>query len=392
MSTQTKLQQSCLSKDEGYNDLGGTIRVCSPETTLARLKPYLKDLGITRVANITGLDCLNIPVAVSVRPNSKHLAVSQGKGLTWELAAVSAIMESIEGYHAENPAAPNMRGTYETLCLNHPVIDPETFPSGFFEIPDLKQYPMDWIKAEDMLTGQEVFIPHVLISLDSTQLHPEYAFFMVSSNGLAAGNHIDEAVCHGLYEIIERDALYQWGSQNDNLNQIQLETIDSPVIQDVLERFFAAKQRVKLWDITSKIGVPTYHCVIYDTHALRQLGMHRGTGTHLSKDIAVLRALTEAAQSRVTVISGSRDDVFLDHYQQMIETPEEAQFRGHKDYRTCLQPEFSASFKGNRDHLVKQLADQGFSSIFCVNHTKPEFDIPVAHIIVPGLQFNGMRI
>ena len=51
-------------------DLGGTIRATSPEATLAKLEPLLLPVfGITRVANITGLDHINIPTYVAIRPN-----------------------------------------------------------------------------------------------------------------------------------------------------------------------------------------------------------------------------------------------------------------------------------------------------------------------------------
>ena len=80
------------------HNLGGTIRTRVPSETLEITKPYIEKAGISRIANITGLDCLNIPVYTCYRPNSKNLSTSQGKGLTDELALCSAIMEAIEHY------------------------------------------------------------------------------------------------------------------------------------------------------------------------------------------------------------------------------------------------------------------------------------------------------
>ena len=76
-----------------------------PEETLARLVPHLGRMGITRVANVTGLDRVGVPVVTAVRPNARSLAVSQGKGLTLAAAKVSAIMEAAELYHAETGSA-----------------------------------------------------------------------------------------------------------------------------------------------------------------------------------------------------------------------------------------------------------------------------------------------
>src|ERR1043166_4309997 len=82
-------------------DLGGTIRESAAKETLARLKPMLPEFGIARLANITGLDTIGIPVWTVVRPLGRSLSVSQGKGVTAELAMLSGIMENIEVFHAE---------------------------------------------------------------------------------------------------------------------------------------------------------------------------------------------------------------------------------------------------------------------------------------------------
>lgn len=82
-------------------DYDGTFRVRDPKETIECVKPLLRGFGITRVANVTGLDVVGVPVWCAIRPLSRSLTVSQGKGITHELAAISAAMESIELYHAE---------------------------------------------------------------------------------------------------------------------------------------------------------------------------------------------------------------------------------------------------------------------------------------------------
>src|SRR5882724_3967893 len=81
----------------------GTHRTVSPAETLARVTPLLPAMGITRVANVTGLDRIGVPVAMVYRPNARSIAVSPGKGLTLDAARCSGVMESIEGWHAERP-------------------------------------------------------------------------------------------------------------------------------------------------------------------------------------------------------------------------------------------------------------------------------------------------
>lgn len=389
---------------KSYFDLGGTIRSQSVHATLDWLKPLLKKMGITRVANVTGLDSLGIPVAISIRPNSKHLAVSQGKGLTLELAMASAIMESAESFHVETPADPVLHGSYAQLIKTYPLVNPELFLPGAFAISTLTDYKMGWIEAMDIGNKHEnkhktVFIPHVLSCLDTTTPHPEYSFLSVTTNGLAAGNNKEEAICHALYEIIERDSLYRWGKLSDDKiaqTQLRIETIDSEINANVLEKFKAANQLIKIWDISSNLGVPSFHCVIKDANPIRGLGMFRGTGTHLSKEIALSRALTEAAQSRLTLISGTRDDVFADQYNNRTSyVYSKTEYDGKRDYQVCYQPEIQKikkDFQQDIQFLSQQLSAQGFHQILVVDHTKLELQIPVVQVFVPGLQFNGSRI
>src|SRR6056297_3549928 len=102
-----------------------THRLVDPVETLARVGPLAAAMGITRLANVTGLDTIGIPVVMAVRPRSRSLAVSQGKGLTLAAAEASALMESVEAYHAERVAAPLRLATYAELRGTERVVDVE---------------------------------------------------------------------------------------------------------------------------------------------------------------------------------------------------------------------------------------------------------------------------
>ena len=66
-----------------------------------RVRPFAAQMGITRLGNVTGLDRIGIPVVVAVRPNSRSVSVSQGKGIELPQAMTSALMEAVEGVHGE---------------------------------------------------------------------------------------------------------------------------------------------------------------------------------------------------------------------------------------------------------------------------------------------------
>ncbi len=77
------LERSALGDSalKGFRD--GTHRLIAPAETVARVRRLMPVMGITRIANVTGLDCIGIPVVMVCRPNSRSLSVSQGKGWTW---------------------------------------------------------------------------------------------------------------------------------------------------------------------------------------------------------------------------------------------------------------------------------------------------------------------
>ena len=383
------------SRTKRFYQLGNSYRRCLPKETLQKVEPLFPVLGISRVAQIPGLDDIGIPVATCIRPNAKHLSVSQGKGITQELANISAIMESVEAYHAENPPLPDICGCYSDFCNNIAFIDPSLFSNLRFSSDYFKTQKIAWVKGRNIPTQQEVYLPRALACLDSTILRPEYNFLSVSTNGLASGNSYEEALCHALFEVIERDALCRWQRVSDVKklqSQINLETITHPVHQDLLNRFSNSHIQVKVWNITSpQIPIPSFHCSIRG-----RLGIFTGTGTHFSKDIALTRALTEAAQARLTLISGNRDDVFPDYYFKRAEDlglQQDTFFnRGRCSYQNIVEPDHAFDLKKNVQQIIQLLESPGLGDVIVVDHTKKELGIAVVQVFVPGLLFNGARM
>src|SRR5215210_7501401 len=95
---------------KGYME--GTHRLIAPEATLENILPHLAANHITRCADVTGLDRLGIPVYCAIRPRGKTVQVTNGKGLRHPDAKVSALMEAIELFHAENPACELRTASY----------------------------------------------------------------------------------------------------------------------------------------------------------------------------------------------------------------------------------------------------------------------------------------
>src|ERR1051326_6617161 len=106
----------------------GTHRSASLNDTIKRVLPLAPVMGITRVANVTGLDKVGIPVVMVSRPNSRSVTVSQGKGIDLASAKASGLMEAAELYHAETATLPLRLASYEELRFKHKVVEIEDLP------------------------------------------------------------------------------------------------------------------------------------------------------------------------------------------------------------------------------------------------------------------------
>ncbi len=374
----------------------GTHRLVCPEATLERVRPRMGELGITRLANVTGLDRIGVPVVLSCRPASRSLAVSQGKGLTLAAARVSALMESIEGYHAERISRPQALAPPRELERTHEIADLSRLPRTARQGLD-SDTSFRWVEGVDLKTGAPVWLPLESVSLDFRLPEPEGSgWFLKSSNGVAAGNHLLEAVSHAICELIERDAFTLWNllsfSQAAD-TKLDLDSVEDDAVQDLLARFRRAEIAVAAWETTSDLAVPSYFATILDLRSNSASAFAAsGFGCHPAREIALLRALTEAAQSRLTVISGARDDMLRSNY---IKHASPGAFRrqrqtieGYAPRRSFAEAPTRAgeTFADDIAWMLRRLQVAGLSQVMLVDLTIPEIGIPVVRVVIPGLE------
>jgi YcaO-like protein with predicted kinase domain len=383
--------------DKGFR--GGTERAVDPAATLARVRPLMSRVGITRVANLTGLDRIGVPVVAVHRPNSRSLAVSQGKGATLLEAQISGIMESIEGFHAENVRAPLLLGSHLEMKLRHRVVDVRGLPrlsvSRFH--PDL---PLLWMVGSDLLTGAKTLVPYEMVHTDlRIPLPMGSGCFVMGSNGLASGNTLIEALSHGICEVVERDANTLWhlsGGADGGARKLDLGSVDDPACLSVLACFAAAGVGVAVWETTTDVGVASYLCTIVDVDgrgdAMWPVPPVSGSGCHPRRRIALLRALTEAAQGRLTIISGARDDISRSAFDPSDVRHRADRIRGLNAGAPAGRSFGDApdadndNFEDDLRWELERLASAGLDEVVAVNLTHPELAVPVAKIIIPGLE------
>jgi ribosomal protein S12 methylthiotransferase accessory factor len=380
-------------------DLIGSIREVDAEETLRRAlaSELWRTVGLTRLADVTRLDHIGIHTFVAIRPNAKCLTTSQGKGVTKELAKVSALMESIEIWHGEELTEPSLYGSYRDLRELHCLRNFASLEQcSELRAEDFNSIPMWWIEGRDMLTGEPNFVPWSLCSLDYTRMLPEASYLPGSTNGLASGNSVEEAMCHALFEVVERETEAAFDNVPMATRLVNHTTINSVHLVNLLAACEQAGTIVYTFDMTDKIRIPTYRVIICDFEEFaRNPGTFTGTGTHLSPVIALSRALTEAIQSRLTVISGTRDDLSPEFYvsaRRQLESKTVKLFKeaGSVPFR-CRNEPLPGSFSSWITEILGNLLESGFSEVTYVELTRQDVGIPVVKVLVPGCRFNVLN-
>ncbi len=373
----------------------GTHRTRSPAATLADYQRWMPMMGITRLANVTGLDRIGLPVCVAVRPNSRSLATSQGKGQTIEAAKASALMEAIESWHGERIDRPVRVASYRELACHGGVVDPALLAlrADASWSPDR---PIEWIAGEDLFSHETRWLPFDSVTTNFVEWPERRPLFLKSTNGLASGNHPLEAVVHGLLEVIERDALSLLSvlpEAQRHARRIDPASIDEPHLVQVFQVLRDKGIAVGIERATSDLGVPVFSCTLVDDPASvhwRALPKIVGHGAHLLAEVALSRAVHEAIQSRVTVIAGSRDDLFPRDY--LDASGREDHARAVAESATATTPfepgerHINDCFEDDLAWLLARLRERGIEHAVAVDLSRPGIDVPVVKVVVPGLE------
>ena len=368
-------------------------RICSAETTEARLRRVIDHLPITRVANLTPLDLLGVPVWSAITPLARDLTTHMGKGTSHQTARVSALMEAVERCSAEATTMTSRWASWRELtAAGLPTLDPHgcDLPA---DTAFTKEGVLEWIAAEDLWTGESVNIPTDLAISPPTHGVLRH----VDTNGLASGNSLLEATVHALTEVIERDAMGQHlfadlycAPADGPPPRCRIDPRSWPGSSAQMAETLRTNGLDVLVDwLPTDIAVPTFRALVLDPvfpcgGDTSPCGFV-GYGTAPDPDLALQRAITEAIQSRLAVIQGARDT-----FNRYPCAPSGYSW----DYQTMAQPLYpfemiqgfrSLSLKEDLNWLQQRLQRAGFNQILRIDLTRPDLQIPVVRVRVPGL-------
>jgi ribosomal protein S12 methylthiotransferase accessory factor len=188
-----------------------STRVKPVAETLNQIIPICKMIGVTRISDITYMDRLYIPNYSTILPGTEDsIWVYGGKGPTKMHAKASALMESIERYCSLSGTYSKsfIHGTYLQLSkIYNKVLHPDEVVEPVEQRYNDKDSVIDFVPGFDLLNNKEVMVPAQLALSKFSPKSPSMSAFLYShTNGLASGNELEEAICHALCEVIERDA------------------------------------------------------------------------------------------------------------------------------------------------------------------------------------------
>lgn len=381
----------CTEQLEGRYQLRYSDRICPPEQTLTRVTPLLDRYGVTRVARITELDCIGIPVWNTIRPNACSIVIHQGKGISDTDARVSAVMEALERAVAEDPDIPSVRASRNAVEAGGVACDPLSCLIAAHAREIDRDTVVDWFEGIDLIGGASVWVPREAAILDQTQP----SRFWQCSDGLASGNTAEEAIFHGTLERIERDAEVLWQLENPDKRAgtcVDARSYDDPVINSLLEKIERAGFRIQLFDMTSDFDIPVFNALlaqsrIHEAAHARYIDVTHGSGAHPIAVRAIIRSITEAAQSRLTLISGARDDVTPFSYDWPM--PEglrhDLALAPRADRRADSAPT-DASLTEMLDGLLKTFTAKKLGPLIAVRLNPEETRMAVVKMIAPQLE------
>lgn len=350
--------------------------------------------GITRVGSITRLDRIGIPVVQVARPLSLTNAVTQGKGVNLIHAAVSALMETLETWAAEN--IPGERA--KVSPMNTQPAATQALYAGCAVKDDClarNQLPLSWLQGWDLFTDAAVPVPTAMVDTVYTLPSPHPFMFPRTTTGLAAGATILHAITHASLEILERHAVAQAHRTPHFFDRFQIDpgTVGEGLSAAILKRIHDAKFIVGIWQVPSDHQFPVYWCHLLESDPDNELVPlpAEGFGCDFTHDGALARALLEACQARLAAISGAREDITRDSYPRDYDRQHLAEWRGQLVWRRhsiCFPEPTGARPTGEAalEKLLQGLAAAGAKAAIVVPLFRDGDHLNVVRVVAPPLR------
>jgi bacteriocin biosynthesis cyclodehydratase domain-containing protein len=396
----------------------GGYRAVSPMATVARYRKHVSPLTgvVSRLERIEADLPLNTNYFATHNLAARPETVGElkaglscgsfGKGSTANQGEASALMEAIERYSGsfqgdeireirrftDFPADAAILWNDVMLFSDAqyrwdraPTTGPKEVPA--MPAPFDRSAEIEWSPVWSLRDQRFKYLPTSLLYFFYRGPAAEH-FPPADSNGCAAGNTLEEAIVQGFLELVERDSYAIWWYNRLQRPEVDLGQLDDPYVHDLQIQLAEIGRRLWVLDVTSDLGIPS--CVAV-THWIENAKEHIefGSGAHFDTRIAVLRALTELNQFLSIGFMGGRNTEILSH-------DGSTEFRlGDHPYLTpngnqLVRQDFGSKFgrldKREQVMACVRLAKREGLDFLVLDQTRPDIEVPVVKVIVPGLR------
>jgi oxazoline/thiazoline synthase len=391
---------------------GGYRTVSSRETT-ARFRKHVSPLtgAVLRLERIeadlplnTNYYAMHNFSAPAATVNELRAGLSRGsfgKGSTAEQGEASALMEAIERYSGVFQGD-EIRGTRRFSDFPSSAAIPPNKVLLFSDAqyrrgeattgadhshipaPFDRSAEIEWSPVWSLRDKRFKYLPTSLLYF----FYRGPAAYPADSNGCAAGNTLEEAIVQGFLELVERDAYAIWWYNRLQRAEVDLAQFDDSYIRDLQSQFVETGRRLWVLDVTGDLGIPSFVAVTHWIDNGRE-NIEFGSGAHFDIRIALLRALTELNQFLSIGLLGGRK---TETSSFAGATP--MRLRDHPfltpTHKLAAKPEFGSKFGrlDAREQVTRcvGLAKRKGLDFLVLDQTRPDIDVPVVRVIVPGMR------
>ncbi len=368
-------------------------KVISPRETLENVTKTIKNAGLDGF--VTSDREVFTDGAYSAKSSTPDLATS-GKGLTKEQARASAAMEYCERYSWLNFDYKNYEGyvldTYNNLASENAILpDDSYFLFNFIDLTDrekltdeIKNIPIKWIKGFSLITKKEVYYP--------ISWHNQ----IFSSNGLAAGNTLEEALLQAICELIERENVYRLFVDKVPGNDV-IQIFDNDIIKNAVEHFKQKGITLEIKEISYDLGVPTFIVQGTSRSDIGKLAYRgAGQGCHTVPEKALMRAISEYYEGFLMIRSIEMDSAiplgpFLEHFPKKnmgFHTLYNKEMMNVRNNSIDIKDMKDLGKEDVRDELdlVLSILKNAGHDVIAVNKTNPRLGIPAVRVFIPRMR------
>jgi ribosomal protein S12 methylthiotransferase accessory factor len=296
----------------------------SPRTGIVRrFETFAKDPVEPAVPYIVRADIAN-HLFISNRDDDGDIC--SGKGLTLADARVSALGEAVERYSGAVHSTEEVKFARRSE-LNVTSLDPrELALYDSSQYPDLEYAPYEdnrlgWVTARSLVSGDEVLMPAMAVFMNYRAHANEEFLFPITSNGLATGRTLLEAVWNAANEVLERDAfMIAW------LNRLPAKRFSAsahphPEIAELAESYRRRGVELRLYRLPAD-----HDCAVFAGVALEGPGRGGpavviGLGADHDPVLAARKAALEVCQVRPALRRRLRNPTTQTRLRELLDDP-----------------------------------------------------------------------